>query len=101
MSGFTAAEVSSLTFDFTPWDGPKGIIPEPSEADSTAFFKAIAEQRKQLREDPDNFEGDAWCDAVETLGKGSPSADVLRALPSRIRTAFLRWLIQELTDPKA
>lgn len=110
--GFDAAsQVEPLDWDFTKFGGGKGTIPEPSmselrafrqklldllpsgdsdeadEADVARLYSLSPEERDRLN--------DASVDVVAEFCKGSPSLDEILALPGRIRSAFVDWIIAE------
>lgn len=101
----------------------KGSVPEPTQDRLDGFTHAL----RQLATDPDIAElaslgsdpdpqqvvavlatvpeeklqgvNDAMLQAVIDLCAGSPSEQQIRALPPRIRTAFIGWLSGELVGP--
>lgn len=119
MSGFSAASVTPLSYDFTlfPLDGSdngarctgKGRIPEPSKRALEAFFREFeAVFRPGVDEAPSD---DDVVHAVEDLEdqiygllsnvcSGQPSPEELKQLPPRILAAFTRYLLENLA-PKA
>lgn len=115
MPGFNASKaVEKLDWDFTEFAGPdaKGTIPEPSEGALTTFqerLKALygedfdptdAQALRERFKDVD--EGEILTellDAVAELCSETPTAEQIRALPPRVRTAFMGWLLGSITDP--
>jgi hypothetical protein len=124
MPNFDALKVvEPLQFSFEPYLDLKGTIPEPSEAQLTAFFEAMVNVQKQA---PKALKGiDAGGDPekmMTALGKlpegslagmlgrlnkpysdlcsGFPSEEQIGKLPPRVRLAFFAWLSGEL-NPEA
>lgn len=113
MAGFTAAAVTSLDYDFTgvvvpPGAEPitdKGVVAEPTDAAFNAFFTGMAEFRQALVDgsaDPTEDQIAKIRSLVTEFCAGTPSAEVLAALPPRYLQAFTRWLSETLggADPK-
>jgi len=63
-----------------------------------ALDQFIADERvpEQERDKADNV----WIDLLAEVTGGQPTRDEIAAMPYRIRTAFMKWLVQELIDPK-
>lgn len=131
MAGFDAGSAcESLDFDFTTgsfWaaiveqhpdlaDQGRGTIPEPSEDAIMSFQRAQRaalgldtgadeeEVRKHLMamtDDEQEAMNVAVLDSYAALCNGSPSRDLLSAIPFRHRRLFYRWLSEEINDPKA
>lgn len=115
--GFKATEaVSDLTYDFTP-HGPEGVIPEPTSAQVEAFQKAQFDAFVNLGIDPDKIRsGDFKLEEADALFAKSKdlleamtnaAADLsgiaqstLRALPYRVKVAFIGWLTSEFANPQ-
>lgn len=114
MSGFSAALVEALTYDFTsfPKDGEdiggercagKGRIPEPSKAQLEAFYRWLPSMRAELLTDEDAEaldRNEATYKALADLCSDRPCAEELAELPPRIFFKFVGWLLRELA-PKA
>jgi len=105
MSGFTAAAVSTLDYNFggIPAVGGgyctgKGVVPEPSEEAIEAFTKAV----QALGADEDGPEGtphtvmDRLRSELSTFCAGAPTPEEINGLPPRALLAFARWLVGEL-----
>ena len=113
MAGFTAASVSTLDFDFTgvavpPGVAPftaKGVVAEPTDAALNAFYAGMSNLRDAITSETTDPTEDQFAKVrkvVIDFCAGSPSAEVLGALPPRYLQAFTRWLLTELGggDPK-
>ena len=114
MSGFSAASVPVLSYDFTafPKDGSdvercsgKGRIPEPSKAKLDAFWQGLPGLLEGLDPDADEDEIKATVEEgvlqrISDVCSGKPSADELRELPPRILFKFAEYLRDNLA-PKA
>lgn len=121
MSKFDAgAVVEPMTYDFTAFGGKSGTIPEPSSGQVDTFMadvRAMIEPIKDLfgkdttdlAEDADLAEkvsalpddlvagmSDQMTEAVAKFCSGSPSKEEIEALPYRVQTAFMAWLMSEL-----
>ena len=115
MPGFNAGKaVPKLDWDFTDFAGPddKGTIPEPSDDALDAFRDrlrdvygadfdptdeaAVAQRMREIDAEAASLE---VLDATAELCQECPSTDQLRALPPRVRAAFLGWLLQSITNP--
>lgn len=94
----------------------RGTVPEPSEDAIMAFQRAQRaalgldvgadeeEVRKHLMamtDDEQEAMNVAVLDSYVTLCNGSPSRELLSAVPFRHRRLFYRWLSEEINDPKA
>lgn len=131
MAGFDAGSAcEKLDYDFTTgpfWsalvekhpnlaDQGRGTVPEPAEDDIMAFQRAQRaalgldvgateeEVRKHLMamtDDEQEAMNVAVLDAYVALCNGSPSREMLSAIPFRHRRLFYRWLSGEISDPKA
>lgn len=111
MSGFSAASVDALEYDFTGFrrqDGQgactgAGTIPEPSEAALDAFLAKWGELRSMS---PEELEAKSATlvnelrEALSELCSGTPSLEELKQLPPRVLRGFFRYIMVELTDPK-
>ena len=112
MSGFTAAAVSALDYDFTGMVVPpgaepftaKGVVAEPTDTALEAFYAGMADLRAAVTDEATASDGQiAKIRAlVTTFCNGSPSPEVVAALPPRYLQAFTKWLLVGLGggDPK-
>ncbi len=116
MSGFTAAAVNALDFDFAgipAQDGSgllteKGVVAEPTDLALSTFFSAMSEVQKEAlaAAEAGALDGsDAVAkvrSAVIDVCGGTPTAASLMQLPPRYLVAFSRWLTNEFGggDPK-
>lgn len=112
MSGFTAAAVSTLDYDFTgvavpPGHEPftdKGVVAEPTDAALEKFYSSMSDLRDAVTDESaasDGQIGQIRAIVIEFCA-GSPDAATLTRLPPRYLQAFTRWLLTELGggDPK-
>lgn len=125
MAKFGSTPFDPMEWDFTPWGGDTGVIPEPSNAQIVHFwqvymdiighedppFKEAAtdespavpwsrEEREAMVTDVNEQTAaliDEVCSGVFT--KDTPG-DLLLALPHRVFQAFLSWFVEQL-GPKA
>jgi hypothetical protein len=123
MPNFDALKVvEPLQFSFEPYLDLKGTIPEPSEAQLTAFFEAMVNVQKQAPKALKGIDGGDPEKMMTALGKlpegslggmlarlnkpysdlcsGFPSEEQIGKLPPRVRLAFFAWLSGEL-NPEA
>jgi hypothetical protein len=120
MGSFDADQaVEPLYFNFRAY-GPKGTIPEPTHAQTVAYFaKAqiiqtdrvkrltaivsdtdLSAEERQERIDKTNEDCDqATIESVSVLCSGTPSAEQILALPHRLQVEFLNWVRTELRNP--
>jgi type I site-specific restriction endonuclease len=127
MGSFDVTAVESLDYDFTgfPQDKDnsknctgKGTIPEPTQKHLKDYAEAmknlyavdtteeltekVAAQKAEGGEDPAAQQKTIEKIAALTsaLCQNSPKKAELMQLPPRIRTAFLKWIYQELANPE-
>lgn len=118
MSGFSAASVAALSYDFTSFpqdDGEgrctgKGVIPEPTKAKLRAFYEGFDAlmQRDVDAEPPSEDEIKALAAEMDEkvygllsgVCSGKPSVEELKQLPPRILSGFTRYIMESLA-PKA
>lgn len=121
MPKFDAANVvEALDWDFTSFDGGKGTTPEPTEKILAEFLRGlasvtsdIAKERGDLPEDAtpeqiieqveklttSDILADMFSKMSEVYGKlcqDSPSAEQIQKLPMRHRSAFFRYMADEV-----
>jgi hypothetical protein len=126
MPKFNAESIGGeLEFDFSPWGGPVGVVPEPSRIAVNSLMKKIQADFKELGlvdEDDDDsttpgeiadrmnkvddeklFEKMAAniTEAVAEVCGGTPSLKVLEALPYRPFMGFFGFLVGNLMNPEA
>lgn len=129
MAKFNAGvAVEKLEYDFTDFGGKEGVVPEPSIAQTNAFFKnmkGLVKNVKSLKSGLGDLELEELSDddMIDQMGKvdeleaevsefqaksieylaelcsHTPSVDELSALPYRVLQAFSTWLVQEI-QPK-
>lgn len=108
MAGFDAKRaVQRLDYDFTAFvPGAKGYIPEPTPEEFRAFRERLADAAPEQAEDVGRMSladqealDETTLDAVAELCKGYPTRDQIAALPFRVQTAFLAWLLESFADP--
>lgn len=123
MSKFSVDAVEALDYDFTGFDQDKdpkkkctgsGVIPEPTQKHLDAYAVGM---KKLYEVETDKEVSEAVNSETHTkeaaekrlsqiaaltaaLCQNSPSKAELMQLTPRIRTAFLKWVYQELADPK-
>lgn len=115
----------ALEFDFSTWNGPKGIVPEPPRSAVNKMLKGTskafrelgigdnAEDEKDMTpqeiadtmekvEDDETFEklNEALLEHLAELCAGSPSREQLEALPYRPFMGFFGYLMGNLTNPE-
>jgi hypothetical protein len=114
-----------LEYDFRPWDGPAGVVPEPSRIAVNSLMKKIQSDFKELgivdaEEDDSTTPGEIAdrmnklhdeelfekmaaniTEAVAEVCGGSPSLKVLEALPYRPFMGFFGFLVGALMNPEA
>jgi hypothetical protein len=107
--GFDAgAAIAPLTFDLTAFDGPAGVIPEPTfaqirayqrwEADAIGARNVEGAYKALTEEDALQLDLAAY-EALATLCCDTPAVADLSRLPARVFRAFWAWLVGELMDP--
>lgn len=119
----TTAGLSDIKFNFVTWLDREqfpvrmGDVPEPSDALVEGYFARLKEifsdsgvedaeglSDEEAAELADEFDyGDmrtAICENLATLCQGSPSADMFKALPTRVRQLFTKWLLKQVQDPE-
>ena len=110
-----------IEYDFTKWNGPKGVVPEPPRGLVNDMMKKVSAAFKELGvSDKDNLTPEDVADTmneveddemfqkltdklVEILAEvcsGSPSKEALAALPYRPFMGFFGYLIGNLTNPE-
>ncbi len=116
--GFDASKIEALDFDFTSFPGStgqvwaiRGTVPEPTAAGRDAFTAEMAatldlggaSTEDQVRQalavlSPERQQEISvhLRGAVARLCAGTPSAEVLEAMPARLFDAFRDWLMEEL-----
>lgn len=125
MSTFSVDSVETLDYDFTGFPKNagrgkckgKGVIPEPTQGHLIAYAEGLR-QLYQVPTDDDDSETkvsqeieksateqsekrqEGLLKLTAALCQNSPSAAELRELPPRIRTAFMKHVYQELSNPK-
>lgn len=125
MAKFNAGTaVEAIEFDFTAFGGRAGSIPEPSTDQVENFMAAITGLFAQYKGIIDVAQGkeptadeiaamvedfgditsrdvqQAIADAIEQFSSGEPTAAEVMALPHRIQSAFLGFLLGEV-NPEA
>ncbi|AXH49411.1 hypothetical protein SEA_CROSBY_23 [Streptomyces phage Crosby] len=116
MSGFDAATaVEPMDYDFTAYEGGKGVVPEPSTKEMQVFQREFAkvmrkgqaleisdEEAMKLTEKAfDKLQTDAQKigeeldELIASLCKGTPSREDVAKLPFRVKTAFSKWLMEQ------
>jgi hypothetical protein len=125
MAKFNSSEVvEALDYDLTAHAGPKGTVPEPSEAAIAKLFTRIRSEvakeiesfgvtleeevqtPERLLELMSSFDeqkvltaANVMTDIFGELCAGSPTKEQLKELPFRVRNAFFTWLMEELSPP--
>lgn len=115
--GFDAASFREpMDFDFTPWGGPQGTIPEPSTKDIQRYFDGLsrikspalpargdgmsddeyAEERARFDEETDAANQRA-AELLADLTQQTVTADQYMGLPARVKQSFSKWLMGELS----
>lgn len=123
--GFDASKVvAPLDWDFTAFEGGKGVIPEPTDKQIDTFFQDLIKMSKTLMEKagienagevspeellltmadmPEGTPGvgvmamlDEMAKIFAKLCQNKPSATQIKKLPMRIRMRFFVWLATEL-----
>lgn len=126
MPKFDATSIGGdLEYDFSRWGGPTGVVPEPPRAAVNTLMKNISQAfkdaglRDETEEDdsltPEEVESTMnkvedeeifeklsiqLLDALAKICAGSPSREVLEALPYRPFMGFFGYLIGNLTNPE-
>ena len=118
MASFIAGG-DDLTFDFSKFGGPVGIIPEPSSqqiADFLAIIRKvmpttkdeetgkevlnIAEITERFGEEGDGIEP-LLNGAVSEVCSNAMSPESIEALPYRVKQAFYGWVLETFLSPEA
>ena len=126
MAGFKASEaISTLNYDFTGFTvaderdaellaKAKGTTPEPSGRQIRHFYaqqqklfglepgatpQEIQDVVSKMTEDELHEMDEEIMDLMSAVTSGSPSREVLEALPFRIREMYYGWLLGELANP--
>lgn len=116
--GFDAGKIEALDYDFTSFPGAagqvwaiRGTVPEPTAAGRDAFMADMSQvldiggagSEEEIRAALMGLSPERQQEisaqlraALARLCAGSPSAEVLEALPGRLFDAFRDWLIGEL-----
>jgi hypothetical protein len=127
MPEFNADSIGGdIKYNFEKWGGPKGIVPEPTRAQVNNLMKAVTMAFKDAGLAPNTEEGEVLSpdQVADTMNKvedpemfeklttvlldclaevcgGSPSREVLEALPYRPFQGFFGYLIGNLTNPES
>lgn len=118
MAGFDAATaVEAMDWNFEKFGGGSGVVPEPSTKEMKDFQKGFARimrdagalelsdedaakldeaEFEALQEQVDEL-GDRLDAAIAKLCKDQPSADQVKKLPFRVKTAFSKWLMEQFS----
>jgi hypothetical protein len=126
MGKFNAATaVEAMEYDFSAYNGPQGVIPEPSQGQIEEFFghvkdisllvgklqgeaEQLAKREDATQEEIDKFIEELPEDRIKELqsqfavwvydvSSKTLAVDMLQGLPGRIFSAFFRWLSVELS----
>lgn len=126
MPKFDASTIGGdLEYDFSKWNGPTGVVPEPPRSAVTTLMKQISRAFKDsgLRDEdadddtltPDEVEKTMnkvedeevfekltaeLLDALAKVCAGSPTREQLEALPYRPFMGFFGYLVGNLTNPE-
>ena len=124
MATFSNNSVETLDYDFTSFPKNsgrgnctgKGVIPEPTQAHLQTFSDGMkllsgstnAELTKEdqsklidkIASEGEEAMEDKVLKLIAGLCQNKPSVTELKQLPPRIRTAFVKWIHQQLADPK-
>lgn len=120
MAKFDVSEhTEKLEFDFSAFDGPAGVIPEPSDQQIIDFTKVIdLVQEKAGTTTKDDGDGGGrrrliaetmasnvellhlMTDAVAEVCTNIPTSEEITKLPFRVRMLFLNWVMDELLSPE-
>lgn len=127
MPEFNADSIGGdIKYNFEKWNGPKGVVPEPTRAQVNNLMKSVTAAFKEAGLAPDTQEGEVLSpdqvadtmskvdddemfeklsnvllDALSDICGGSPSREVLEALPYRPFQGFFGYLIGNLTNPES
>ena len=117
--GFKATEaVEELTYDFHPHVKVAGTIPEPSSKQIEDFRERLISSVKATGLNPEALHSgnvsmeqvDELLDKADGIEEEMLSAvadltgiahDTLRALPHRIKSAFMGWVVGQFLNPEA
>lgn len=127
MPKFDASTIGGdIEYDFSKWGGPSGVVPEPPRNAVSKMMRQISAAFKEYGLRDDNADDDSLTpddvaktmsdaeddeetfeklsvtllDAVAGVCGGSPSREVLDALPYRPFMGFFGYLIGNLTNPE-
>lgn len=126
MPKFDASSIGGdLEYDFSRWNGPTGVVPEPPRSAVNSMMKSISAAFKETglrdqNEDDDSLTPEdvestmskvddeevfekltiQLLDALAKLCSGSPSREDLEKLPYRPFMGFFGYLIGNLTNPE-
>lgn len=105
-----------MTFDFSKFGGPTGVIPEPSTRQIETFMEVLRQTMPTTRDDQGHEVLDVPAiaeiakdsdleavlySAVADVCSGHPSVQEIMALPFRPQRRFIGWLLGTLLDPEA
>lgn len=115
MTKFIAQE-DEMSFDFSAYGGPVGVIPEPTSTQIEVFLETL----RQTMPTTEDEEGHVTLDiqAISALEEGTdleallygavasvcsdhPTAAQIKALPFRPQRRFVGWLLGTLLNPEA
>lgn len=118
MAGFDAATaVEAMDWNFEKFGGGSGVVPEPSTKEMKDFQKQFARimrdagalemsdedaakldeaEFEALQEQVDEI-GDRLDATIARLCKDQPSAEQVKKLPFRVKTAFSKWLMEQFS----
>ena len=115
--GFKATEaVEELTYDFNPHAKASGTIPEPTSKQIEDYRDAIVTAVKASGIDPSGGERITLDQMDELMEKSAEvesalldatadltgiAHDTLRALPYRLKAAFMGWIMGQFFSPEA
>lgn len=114
MAKFNAATaVEPMEFDLSKYGGPVGIIPEPTNGQIEKFFDTMQAAMVQIGAQPGQKltleaaavipEGlaqimmNTLTTALVEIGGGSYTGEDIERLPYRVQTAFVAWIVSELS----
>jgi len=120
--GFDASTaVEPMDYDFTAYEGGKGVVPEPSTKEMQNFQRDFAKvmrkgQQLEISDDEamklsekefDKLQKDAAAigeeldELIARLCKGTPAREDVAKLPFRVKTAFSKWLMEQFNPEGA
>lgn len=128
MPKFDASTIGGdIEYDFSKWSGPAGVVPEPSRGAVSRMMKEVSSAFKEVGlrdenaddgslqmdevvntmtkvedEDEEMFEllANKLLDSLAKVCGGSPSREVLEALPYRPFIGFFGYVVGNLTNPE-